>query len=73
MGADTMKAMEARIVRWPADRCGILPVRARAFDMYKIDRPISFNSSPCRGRSARRTSHRSAKMKVHVHPPSPAL
>jgi uncharacterized protein (DUF362 family) len=70
MGADTMKAMiECGIVE-VADRTGVelCPFEHVPFDMYKIDRPISFNEFPV-PRPVREADCYIGlpKMKVHVH------
>src|ERR1700736_1733040 len=48
MGADTMKAMEVCGIVEVANRTGVelCPFEHAPFDMYKIDRPISFNEFP---------------------------
>ncbi len=70
MGGDTMKAMEVCGIVEVADRTGVelCPFEHAPFDMYKIDRPISFNEFPV----PRPVSEADAyiglpKMKVHVH------
>src|SRR5580693_2561021 len=48
MGADTMKAMIECGIAEVADRTGVelCPFEHAEFEMYKIDRPISFNEFP---------------------------
>ena len=48
MGADTMEAMEVCGIVEVAERTGaeLCPFEHAQFDMYKIDRPISFNEFP---------------------------
>ena len=48
MGADTMEAMEVCGIVEVANRTGVelCPFEHVPFDMYKIDRPISFNEFP---------------------------
>src|SRR5579885_331055 len=48
MGADTMEAMKACGIVEVANRTGVelCPFEHVVFDMYKIDRPISFNEFP---------------------------
>lgn len=70
MGADTMKAMiECGIVE-VADRTGVelCPFEHAAFEMYKIDRPISFNEFPVPKPVLEADAYIGLpKMKVHVH------
>jgi len=73
MGADTMKTMEICGIVEVAERTGVqlCPFEHVPFDMYKIDRPVSFNEFPCRGRSARLTStsgcHDEGSRSHHLH------
>src|SRR3954468_24963302 len=48
MGADTMEAMRVCGIVDVAERTGVelVPFEKVPFDMYKIDRPISFNEFP---------------------------
>ncbi len=70
MGADTMKAMEACGIVEVSQRTGmeLCPFEHVPFDMYKIDRPISFNEFPV-PRPVREADVYIGlpKMKVHVH------
>ena len=70
MGADTMKAMEVCGIVEVAKRTGVelCPFEHVPFDMYKIDRPISFNEFPV-PRPVREADVYIGlpKMKVHVH------
>jgi uncharacterized protein (DUF362 family) len=70
MGADTMQAMEACGIVDVANRTGVelCPFERAEFDMYKIDRPISFNEFPV-PRPVREADVYIGlpKMKVHVH------
>jgi len=70
MGADTMKAMETCGIVDVAERTGVelCPFEHVPFDMYKIDRPISFNEFPV-PRPVREADAYIGlpKMKVHVH------
>jgi uncharacterized protein (DUF362 family) len=70
MGADTRTAMDLCGVTEVAERTGVelCPFEHVAFDMYKIDRPISFNEFPV-PRPVREADVYIGlpKMKVHVH------
>jgi uncharacterized protein (DUF362 family) len=70
MGGDTMKAMEVCGIVDVARRTGVelCPFEHVPFDMYKIDRPISFNEFPV-PRPVREADAYIGlpKMKVHVH------
>jgi len=70
MGADTMEAMRTCGIVEVAYRQGVevCPFEHAAFDMYKIDRPISFNEFPV-PRPVREADCYIGlpKMKVHVH------
>jgi uncharacterized protein (DUF362 family) len=70
MGADTMQAMTTCGIVDVAERTGVelCPFEHAAFDMYKIDRPISFNEFPV-PRPVREADAYIGlpKMKVHVH------
>jgi uncharacterized protein (DUF362 family) len=70
MGADTMQAMEVCGMVEVAKRTGVelVPFEHVPFDMYKIDRPISFNEFPV-PRPVREADCYIGlpKMKVHVH------
>ena len=70
MGADTMTAMETCGIVDVANRTGaeLCPFEHVPFDMYKIDRPISFNEFPV-PRPVRDADVYIGlpKMKVHVH------
>jgi uncharacterized protein (DUF362 family) len=70
MGGDTMKAMEVCGIVEVAERTGVelCPFEHAAFDMYKIDRPISFNEFPVpRPVKEADVYIGLPKMKVHVH------
>jgi uncharacterized protein (DUF362 family) len=70
MGADTMQAMETCGIVEVAKRTGVelCPFEHAQFDMYKIDRPISFNEFPVpRPVSEADCYIGLPKMKVHVH------
>ena len=70
MGADTRTAMDLCGVTEVAERTGVelCPFEHVPFDMYKIDRPISFNEFPV-PRPVREADVYIGlpKMKVHVH------
>ncbi len=70
MGADTLQAMETCGISDVARRTGaeLCPFEHVPFDMYKIDRPISFNEFPV-PRPVREADCYIGlpKMKVHVH------
>jgi uncharacterized protein (DUF362 family) len=70
MGADTRTAMDLCGVTEVAERTGVelCPFEHVPFDMYKIDRPISFNEFPV-PRPVREADCYIGlpKMKVHVH------
>jgi len=70
MGADTMQAMIACGIAEVAERTGVdlCPFEHVPFDMYKIDRPVSFNEFPV-PRPVREADVYIGvpKMKVHVH------
>lgn len=70
MGADTLQAMETCGIGDVARRTGaeLCPFEHVPFDMYKIDRPISFNEFPV-PRPVREADCYIGlpKMKVHVH------
>lgn len=70
MGADTKKAMDVCGITEVADRTGaeLCPFDNVPFDMYKIDRPVSFNEFPV-PRPVRDADVYIGlpKMKVHVH------
>jgi uncharacterized protein (DUF362 family) len=70
MGGDTMKAMIACGIAEVAERTQVelCPFEHVPFDMYKIDRPISFNEFPV-PRPVREADAYIGlpKMKVHVH------
>src|SRR5207244_5742379 len=70
MGADTMEAMRVCGIVDVAERTGVelCPFEKAEFDMYKIDRPISFNEFPV-PRPVREADCYIGlpKMKVHVH------
>ena len=70
MGADTLQAMEVCGIAEVAKRTGVelCPFDHVPFDMYKIDRPISFNEFPV-PRPVREADVYIGlpKMKVHVH------
>ncbi|MBV9745726.1 MAG: DUF362 domain-containing protein [Acidobacteriia bacterium] len=70
MGADTMQAMETCGIVEVARRTGVelCPFEHVPFDMYKIDRPVSFNEFPV-PRPVREADCYIGlpKMKVHVH------
>jgi uncharacterized protein (DUF362 family) len=70
MGADTMEAMRVCGIVDVAQRTGVelCPFEHAEFDMYKIDRPISFNEFPV-PRPVREADCYIGlpKMKVHVH------
>lgn len=70
MGADTLQAMDLCGVTAVAERTGVelCPFEHAEFDMYKIDRPISFNEFPV-PRPVREADVYIGlpKMKVHVH------
>src|SRR5215471_13397556 len=70
MGGDTMNAMEVCGIVDVANRTGVelCPFERAEFDMYKIDRPISFNEFPV-PRPVREADVYIGlpKMKVHVH------
>jgi uncharacterized protein (DUF362 family) len=70
MGADTMEAMRVCGIVEVAERTGVelCPFEHAPFDMYKIDRPISFNEFPV-PRPVREADAYIGlpKMKVHVH------
>src|SRR5215471_7342182 len=70
MGADTMEAMRVCGIVDVAQRTGVelCPFEKAEFDMYKIDRPISFNEFPV-PRPVREADCYIGlpKMKVHVH------
>jgi uncharacterized protein (DUF362 family) len=70
MGADTKKAMDVCGITAVAERTGaeLCPFDNVPFDMYKIDRPISFNEFPV-PRPVRDADVYIGlpKMKVHVH------
>jgi hypothetical protein len=70
MGADTMQAMEVCGIVDVAKRAGVelCPFEHVPFDMYKIDRPISFNEFPV-PRPVREADVYIGlpKIKVHVH------
>jgi uncharacterized protein (DUF362 family) len=70
MGADTMEAMRVCGIVDVAERTGVelCPFEHVEFDMYKIDRPISFNEFPV-PRPVRDADCYIGlpKMKVHVH------
>jgi uncharacterized protein (DUF362 family) len=70
MGADTQKAMDECGVTAVAQRTGVelCPFEHVPFDMYKIDRPISFNEFPV-PRPVREADVYIGlpKMKVHLH------
>jgi uncharacterized protein (DUF362 family) len=70
MGGDTRKAMEVCGITEVAGRTGaeLCPFEEVPFDMYKIDRPISFNEFPV-PRPVRDADVYIGvpKMKVHVH------
>ncbi|MGA3241803.1 MAG: DUF362 domain-containing protein [Bryobacteraceae bacterium] len=70
MGADTRTAMDLCGITEVAERTGVelCPFEHVAFDMYKIDRPISFNEFPV-PRPVREADVYIGlpKMKVHVH------
>ena len=70
MGADTMEAMRVCGIVDVAERTGVelCPFEHAEFDMYKIDRPISFNEFPV-PRPVREADCYIGlpKMKVHVH------
>jgi uncharacterized protein (DUF362 family) len=70
MGADTMKAMQTCGIVDVAERAGVelCPFEHVPFDMYRIDRPISFNEFPV-PRPVREADCYIGlpKMKVHVH------
>lgn len=70
MGADTLQAMETCGIGEVARRTGaeLCPFEHVPFDMYKIDRPISFNEFPV-PRPVREADCYIGlpKMKVHVH------
>ena len=70
MGADTMEAMRVCGIVDVAQRTGVelCPFEHAEFDMYKIDRPISFNEFPV-PRPVRDADVYIGlpKMKVHVH------
>jgi uncharacterized protein (DUF362 family) len=70
MGGDTMQAMETCGIVEVAKRMGVelCPFEHVEFDMYKIDRPISFNEFPVpRPVSEADVYIGLPKMKVHVH------
>ncbi len=70
MGADTRQAMDLCGITAVAERTGVelCPFEHAQFDMYKIDRPISFNEFPV-PRPVRDADVYIGlpKMKVHVH------
>jgi uncharacterized protein (DUF362 family) len=70
MGADTMTAMKECGIVEVAERTGVelVPFEKVPFDMYKIDRPVSFNEFPV-PRPVREADVYIGlpKMKVHVH------
>lgn len=70
MGADTMHAMDVCGIVEVANRTGVelIPFEHAEFDMYKIDRPVSFNEFPV-PRPVREADVYIGlpKMKVHVH------
>lgn len=70
MGADTRKAMDECGITAVAQRTGaeLCPFEHVPFDMYKIDRPVSFNEFPV-PRPVREADCYIGlpKMKVHVH------
>ena len=70
MGADTMQAMISCGIADVAQRTGaeLCPFEHVPFDMYKIDRPVSFNEFPV-PRPVREADVYIGlpKMKVHVH------
>ena len=70
MGADTMKAMQTCGIVDVAERMGVelCPFEHEPFEMYRIDRPISFNEFPV-PRPVRDADCYIGlpKMKVHVH------
>jgi uncharacterized protein (DUF362 family) len=70
MGGDTQKAMEVCGIADVAQRTGVelCPFDHVPFDMYKIDRPISFNEFPVpRPVNEADVYIGLPKMKVHVH------
>lgn len=70
MGADTMQAMITCGIAEVAERTGVelCPFEHVAYDMYKIDRPVSFNEFPVpRPVSEADVYIGLPKMKVHVH------
>src|SRR5262249_22173643 len=70
MGGDTMQAMEACGIVDVANRTGVdlCPFEHVEFDMYKIDRPISFNEFPVPRPVLEADCYIGMpKMKVHVH------
>src|SRR5260370_7929680 len=75
MGGDPMKAMAGCGIVEVAQRTGVelCPFEHAPFDMYKIDRPISFNEFPV-PRPVREADVYIGlpKMKVHVHTTFPA-
>lgn len=70
MGGDTMEAMRVCGIVDVAERTGVelVPFEKVPFDMYKIDRPVSFNEFPV-PRPVREADVYIGlpKMKVHVH------
>jgi len=70
LGGDTMKAMTVCGIKDVADRTGaeLLPFYHVPFDMYKIEKPVSFNEFPV-PRPVREADVYMGlpKMKVHIH------
>jgi len=70
LGGDTMKAMTVCGIKDVADRTGaeLLPFDHVPFDMYKIEKPVSFNEFPV-PRPVREADVYMGlpKMKVHIH------
>jgi uncharacterized protein (DUF362 family) len=70
MGGDTQKAMEVCGIAEVAERTGVelCPFEHVPFDMYKIDRPISFNEFPVPRPVLEADAYIGLpKMKVHLH------
>jgi uncharacterized protein (DUF362 family) len=70
MGGDTMKAMEVCGIIDVAERTGVelCPFEHVPFEMYRIDRPISFNEFPVPVPVREADAYIGLpKMKVHVH------